>query len=379
MKTKVIKLSKLTDITSAIDQAQKVLDQGGLVGFPTETVYGLAAKVASGSSLERLRRIKQRSADKPFTLHIARHEDLDRFVPDLTLLDRHFLRKAWPGPLTVIFELNGSQLELIQNNLPPFMVEALYHNNSIGIRLPDHPVARQLLAAVNGPVVAPSANLAHADSPTRAEDVLAQLGGEFELLLDSGPTRYGKSSTIIKLIADEMKIIRPGILDKGALERMRKLTILFVCTGNTCRSPIAEGFCRKLLAEKLDCAIDELPNKRYKVTSAGMMAFAGLQAAPDAVQACREANIDISTHRSRKLTLDMVNKADFILVMDNSHYRAVLNLSPQAEQKTQLLAGVREVADPIGMPLDTYRNCAREIAQGIRNRLKMDFKVENLK
>jgi len=257
MKTEVINIKDLPDAQAAVARAHDVLEKGGLVAFPTETVYGLAANADLPQAIELLREIKERPDEKPFTLHIGNRAALDMYVPDLTLLNRQFLRKAWPGPLTAVFMLNASQMERIHGTLSEQRRKALFHNNSIGIRLPDDRVSQMMLSSFPSPVVAPSANRAGQAPPINAEDVLEQLDGKIELILNCGTTRYSQASTIVKLEGDSMQVLRKGVLDEELLQRMRSVNILFVCTGNTCRSPMAEGLCRRKLAEKLSCSVDQ--------------------------------------------------------------------------------------------------------------------------
>jgi len=375
METRVIKVeSSLEGLDHAVEEAVAVLSEGGLVGFPTETVYGLAANAAVEASLEKLAEIKQRPANKPFTLHIGDKSVLSRYVPDLSLLNQQLLRKAWPGPLTVVFDLNAGQMEQVREQLPEQQVEALYHNCSIGIRLPDHPVARELLSEVHDPVVAPSANLSGEAPPTSAEEVLEELADRIELVLDGGATRYAKASTIARLTDDNLEILREGVLDEGTVRRMRTVTILFVCTGNICRSPMAEGFGKQILAEKLGCSVDDLAEKGYKIISAGIMAYDGAEVSPEAIKACEEANVDIRSHGSRYLTADMLEQADCVYVMDRTHHRAVMELAASRgmrnlDRRLDFLSKEGDIADPIGMSLDTYRRCAKKIARSVRERL----------
>lgn len=375
METQVIKVeSSLEGLDHAVEEAVAVLSEGGLVGFPTETVYGLAANAALEESLEKLAEIKERPEHKPYTLHIGDKSVLNRYVPDLSLLNRQLLRKAWPGPLTVIFDLNHGQMEQVRTGIPNQQMEALYHKSSIGIRLPDHPVARELLSEMSDPVVAPSANLSGEAPPISAEEVLEELGGRIELVLDAGVTRYAKASTIARLTNENLEILREGVLDAGTVRRMRTVTILFVCTGNACRSPMAEGFGKQMLAEKLGCSVDALSEKGYKVESAGVMAYDGAGASPEAIKACQEAGVDIRGHEARYLTADMLERSDFVYVMDRTHHRAVMELAGSMSKqdlgrRLDFLRPDGEIADPIGMSLETYRSCAQEIAQSVRERL----------
>ncbi|MBN1764176.1 MAG: threonylcarbamoyl-AMP synthase [Sedimentisphaerales bacterium] len=374
MNTEIVKVHRsLEETESAIARACGVLDKGGLVAFPTETVYGLAARTDRLKGLVKLRKVKDRPGDKPFTLHIGQKWDLERYVPHLGLLEETFLSKAWPGPLTVIFHLNELQQRQIRKRLPSEAVYSLYYNNSIGIRLPDHLIAQQLLSAVNGPVVAPSANLAGATPTTTGAEVYEQLNGHIDLIIDAGPTRYKKSSTVVDINGDEMRILRVGVLDPGTVERMYKVCILCVCTGNTCRSPMAEGIFKARLAEKLSCSVDQLPQKGYKVVSAGVMAMNGSPASPEAVEACREMGVDISNHKSQPLTENLVNEADLIYVMDMTHYAVVKHVSDRAVSRTELLAGDDEIHDPIGMTIDTYRHSAEFINNCVLKKLDSDM------
>ena len=248
METQVIQVDRWTPDYRTIAEAAAVVDAGGLVAFPTETVYGIACRVDS-QALERLNQVKKREADKPYTLHIGSKEDVSLYVPRMQLRVQKLVDRGWPGPLTVIFELSDSDAADQRKRLGKEMFENLYHDNSIGIRCPDNAAALMLLREVNGPVVAPSANIGGHRPAVDAEGVLAQLAGQVDAVLDGGPCRYKKSSTVVRAGPRGFEVLREGMLSKEDLERLSRVQFLFVCTGNTCRSPIAEGIFGKYLAE----------------------------------------------------------------------------------------------------------------------------------
>ena len=373
METKVISVRSDAAIAEAVGLACKVLSNNGLVAFPTDTVYGLAARADLAESLEKLAELKERPKTKPFTLHIGRKSILNHYVPHLSPLNCQLIKKAWPGPLTVIFGLNGRQERRVGEVMEAEVVVALYHNSTIGIRLPDNVAARELLNAVDGPVVAPSANLAGSRAPACAEEVLEELDGKIEMVLDGGPTKYAKPSTIVRLSDSAeggMEVLRAGVLDAATVVRMRSLSILFVCTGNSCRSAMAEGLCKKRLAEKLGCSVDELAAKGYKVGSAGVSGYDGGSASADAIEVCRQMGVDIGGHRARALTVDLVNEADYVFVMTQAHRQAVLRFARQAGPRTMLLGRQDEIDDPMGMGLEQYRSCAERIDRCVREQLE---------
>lgn len=370
---KVIKVEDSGSRAKAIARAVSILGDGGLVAFPTETVYGIAAVVDRGDALGRLAKLKDRPTGKPFTLHVGQHSFIDRYVPRLSLLDREFLRKALPGAITVVFVLDAEGQKVVEQRFTTKQIRGLYHNGSIGIRLPDNDLACELILAAPGPIVAPSANFAGCSPATTAAEVIDGIGDHVELVIDAGPTKYSQSSTVVKIESGGLKVLREGVADGAALSRMRNVNILFVCTGNTCRSPMACGICQKYLSEKLGCSVDQLVDRGYNVQAAGVAAFGSSPASPEAIEACKGMGVDIGTHRSQGLSTELVNWADRIFVMTRSHMDAVRNVSPGALSRTFLLAGGLEVADPIGQSLAAYKACAKDIEASVQMQLDRFF------
>ncbi|MHC4763122.1 MAG: L-threonylcarbamoyladenylate synthase [Planctomycetota bacterium] len=368
METKVVNIDIANIDTAKIKEAARAIEAGLLVGFPTETVYGIGCRVEA-ESLAKLNSIKNRSPDKYYTLHISRPDGAKRYVPHIGLRAKKLIEACWPGPLTIVFELDEQSLAGAQNNLAEEVFRSLYKDNSIGIRCPNHPVASKLLEETLYPVVAPSANLEGRQPGVDAGEVLAQLEGQIELLVDGGRCQYKENSTVVKIGKMGMEILRAGVYSKTTLEEKSKVKFLFVCTGNTCRSPMAEGMFRKYLAEKLDCSIDLLEEKGYKVHSAGTMRMAGVPASAESVAACTAKGVDITGHESQPLSTQLIEESDFIFVMTKAHRQYVLALSDEAGGKCQLLAGEKEVADPIGQSQKVYNDCVQMIEDAVKKRV----------
>jgi len=357
----------------AISRAAELLRRGGVVIFPTETVYGVGASALHERGLRRLRQIKNRPADQPFTVHIGALDQLSYYVDLATqpVLSR-LARKTMPGPITFIVEVEDEVIDakLKAIGLAPSQRHHLYHDNTIGLRLPDHPAAQALLTAVDQPVVASSANPAGGEPPVSAERAAEMLGHDVDLILDGGTARYAKASTIVKTAGSRLQVLREGVYDQRYLEKLMQRWIVFVCSGNTCRSPMAEAIARHELAQRLDVEPDALEEAGYNVISAGAFAMGGAAMSPEAERALKKLNIPVPRHRARELTPAMVHQADAIFCMTDTHRQAVTQMIPSAVTKTHLLdpAGIA-IEDPIGAGLDVYVQCAARMRKLIRTRL----------
>jgi L-threonylcarbamoyladenylate synthase len=194
----------------AIAEAARTLAAGGLVAFPTETVYGLGADATNATAVARLYAAKGRPSFNPLIVHVTdmhAAQRLARFDAAATRLAAAF----WPGPLTLV---------LPKTDGCPVAELATAGLDTIAVRVPDHPLARALIAAAGRPLVAPSANRSGHVSPTSAAHVAADLGGSIDLIIDGGPTRVGVESTIVACLADQPVLLRPGGAARAAIEQI---------------------------------------------------------------------------------------------------------------------------------------------------------------
>jgi len=367
METKVVKINSVQADAEAIKQAAQVIDSGGLVAFPTETVYGIACKVGR-DSLPRLDEVKGRGEGKYYSLHIAEKCDVDKYVPTIGLRAKKLMDKAWPGPLTIVFELDQEDLAKQRTRLGEEIFEGLYRNGSIGVRCPANAIATALLRHTKSAVVAPSANVSGAAPTIDTDGVLQGLDGKIDMVLDGGPCTYRKSSTVVKVGVAGLELLREGVYSRAEIEEMGQVQFLFVCTGNSCRSPMAQGIFKKYLAEKLGCSVDRLQAMGYKVASAGTLGAAGFAASQEAIAACAARGVDIGSHRSRALSRESIEGSDFVFAMEQIHRQRVVAICPEAERRCVLLVE-GGIGDPIGQPQEVYDRCAEVIERSVKKRI----------
>jgi len=201
---------KALNVTDPLNEAAMILRQGGLVAFPTETVYGLGADAFNPLAVARIFEVKGRPRFDPLIVHVARLKDLDDLVHHLPLFGRLLASAFWPGPITMVVPKKDGVPDIVTAGLP-----------TVAVRMPAHPVALQLIQLAQRPIAAPSANLFGHVSPTTAGHVHTQLEDKVDFILDGGPCRVGVESTIISLAhGNPPEILRPGGVSVEEIEEV---------------------------------------------------------------------------------------------------------------------------------------------------------------
>lgn len=198
-KTIIEKVDPVHPQKSVIAKAAKIITSGGLVVFPTETVYGIGANALDSSASKSIFTAKNRPSDNPLIVHISDKSELDKYILEKPKFSDLLMDKYWPGPLTLIFKKDSSIPDIVTAG-----------SRNVAIRIPNHPVALALINTAGVPIAAPSANLSGRPSPTTAQHSIQDLYGRVDMILDSGPTDIGLESTVLNLLDRHPSILRPG-------------------------------------------------------------------------------------------------------------------------------------------------------------------------
>ncbi|KHE69210.1 L-threonylcarbamoyladenylate synthase, partial [Halobacillus sp. BBL2006] len=209
METKFWKPSQPLENNSSIEEAAQLLRNQHVVAFPTETVYGLGADATNEEAVQRIFEAKGRPSDNPLIVHVADIEQVEELAQNIPERAYQLMEAFWPGPLTLVLESNGVAAKNVTAGL-----------STIGIRMPDHPLALALLRNAGKPLAAPSANRSGRPSPTEAEHVWQDLNGRVSGILDGGATGVGVESTVLDCTSQPPVILRPGGVTKEDLEKI---------------------------------------------------------------------------------------------------------------------------------------------------------------
>lgn len=358
--TRVIDYSDPGDHRMVVQAALDALREPQLMGLPSECGYLLATSSTNGPAAEQLLQIA-RSTGGQAILCLAHPDQLPDFVAPLSPQAMRLAQRGWPGPIILEFAQSGW-------SGPPLSaaVTRYFADEIARFAGPGHPLFAGLARVQREPILVVEAPAPTGKTWAQADGLeLAQAwGDQLGLVVNAGFVSCPQGPTAVRFTADGgWSISRSGVYSAERIARLMAKSILFVCTGNTCRSPMAEGLFRSLLSERLNCREDELPSRGFQVGSAGVAALPGAPASPNALEVLDQAGIDLTGHTSQPVTEQLVAWADLVLTMTSRHLSAVVGAFPDSSNKVQLLCPEGDVADPFGGSLRDYQECGEQIRQ----------------
>jgi len=338
------------DLQDAVHQAVQRLASGEVVGIATDAGYLPVALATSESGVARLS-----DSGSPIVLLARTPDEAFDFLPGLSRIGLKLARRLWPGPIVLQVGEAATQ-DGVLTSLPEPTKSALIRDG-VRVAVPSGEIVEHLGRLVAAPLVA--------SLPDAVLDSASAVGDEFPgagLVIDAGNVRFAEGPTLVSLTGDAWSVDREGVVRKETVQRMTVEVVIFVCTGNTCRSPLAEALLRGKLASRLKCSLDDLPERGWYVSSAGLAAGYGSPASPESVQLAREHGVDLNAHESQPLTERLLNHADFVFTMTRGHRDAILSRRPDLAELVELLArDGSDVPDPIGGGFDEYQRCCQTI------------------
>lgn len=357
--TKILDWRRSDDPRDVVHLAVQALAEGHVVAVPTEHAYVLLASGLKSGAVDQLHRsVSARSATSLAVVPRSADETLD-LVPTISAGARRLIRKAWPGPL--ILQAPNPDLHSSLRCVPENVYELLKTpDQEVRTWLPHHEALHYISRLVAGPLLVGLALSAH--SPRALVRSVSELiPGSAVLAIDGGTIEDPGEPTVVAIEGNRGKVLVEGVIDSAQLRQLSQFVVLFVCTGNTCRSPMAATLMQRKILEKFGNAFD-VGSIPMIALSAGVSAFGGDPASHGALEAIRAFGGSLEQHQSTQLNSWLVEQADLILAMGNRHRGVITSQWPEVASKVHLLAADgSEISDPFGGPLEVYQRCAEQL------------------
>jgi len=360
--------------------AVKVLENGGIILYPTDTVYGLGVDVFNEKAVEKLYLIKQRDMRRPISLMVKDLKQIESLLGKIPQKIAEVVKKLVPGKSTVLLE------NTLEQPIPVFQYfsENGIPLKKIGFRIPDHPVTKGLTSRLGRPISTTSANISGEKTSTSVKQIIAAFGDKLDMILDAETLPASKPSTVVDFTKSPFLVTREGAISLQKLKRIfpdiefkkvqEQFVVTFVCSGNICRSPMAEAVMKK-----------KISRTKYRdiihVQSSGTLELSPTRAHYLAMMVSEENNIDLDKHLSMYISEKIISESNVIFAMALNHYDYLREHFPQNKDKIFMLKQwknkkrlfVPSIADPIGHDQEFFRNTFSEIHSEINRVMPFIF------
>ncbi len=370
--------SQETPSKTAISLATKTLRSGGIIIYPTDTLYGFGVMINNKKAIKKLYGLKKRDKKKPFSILINDIKQAEHICGGLTSREEEFFRILLPGKITVLLKakrkLNISGFENLEK---------------VGFRIPESNLCHILVEKAGSPLSSSSVNISYEPNIDDTSEILEKFAEDVDLFLDNGPVFSLKGSSVVDLTTSPPILVREGDILKEEIEQKinieilssikRRFVITFICSGNICRSPMAEGVLKKLLEKSKF-------TRQIEINSAGTLNLMPNQASAEAIIICHNHKVDINKHRSTPIGPLILSEANIIICMAVYHYNILLRNHPEYADKIYVLKSMNReenlidpsIADPIGMSEGFYEQIYVEIETELKRILPyLVEKIEN--
>lgn len=354
--TRILDLLSSNDPRDILHRVVQALAEGELAALPLEGSYALTALATHAEAVARLEQAASTSTEG--CLILASTAAAADFLPLLTPTQERLLQRAWPGP--VVFRFPGALSAGLGAELPTAAQRQAAPEAQLQLLVTAEEAVVELLRLLPGPLLA----RLPVSPETVVEDVSQADWSTADVVLQVGPLAPPGVTTAVRVVGEQRRVERQGLANLEAIREAGCETFLFVCTGNTCRSPMAAAVFRKLLAARLQCREEDLLTQGYRVISAGLAATSGQPASPEAVRLIEQSGGRLHDHLSQPVSARLLEQADFVFTMTHLHRATILQHYPELSPRVRTLADDgNEVVDPIGQGMDEYQRCLQQITR----------------
>lgn len=354
----VVELREVTDRRDVIHRAVQRLSSGDLVALPSEAGYVLA-----GAALAEAAGRRFSTGGEAATLLLRAAEEVADFLPHLPKTGLRIARRCWPGPL--VLRASASASNGFVAALPDSSRAAVIANEQMAVRVSSHPILSEVAKLTRGPLL-----IREIEASVKNLDFTVAPWTDAALVVKDNAAAESNADVRTSIVQINSQgnwmVERIGATPENRLQVAACELILFCCTGNTCRSPMAESLFRHLLSERLKCSPEELTKRGFLVASAGLAADYGSPASHESVEMMKRRGLDLRSHTSQPLTDRLIEQVDRCYTMTNGHRSAILDSHPELADRVQVLArDGKDVSDPIGGGMNEYAACAASIEKNL--------------